>query len=160
MSDRFAAEVHIGGPIPRVLVADLAKVIAATGTSLVGYGDKIATEQEARQALREGTTVSLYDDQALCGRMSELEEFLLKHQIHFDHCSVAYGQYDAEIAVYRGGPEAVYMYATQDGRPLFSGEELAGILNHPQWSDSQKLQALGRLIHPPEMGPLEPIHLV
>ncbi|MGC9335811.1 MAG: hypothetical protein ACP5JJ_16815, partial [Anaerolineae bacterium] len=160
MFDRFAAEIHIGGPIPRTLIEPLAEAIVATGASLLGYGDKIATKQEALEALRDGTKVSLYDDQALCGRMADLEDFLLKHHIHFDHCSVAYGEYDAEMAFYRGGPEAVYIYATQDGRPLFSQEELAGILDHPQWSDSQKLEALGRLIHPPEMHPLQPLQLI
>ena len=91
MSDRYPAEIHIGSPIPQTLLDKLIQKIMEAGTSLNGYDDGCATEDEVRAALREGNILDLCDCHASYGHFGELEEFLIQNGIHFNHhCEACY----------------------------------------------------------------------
>ena len=159
MSDRYPAQIHIGGPIPRTLLEELVRKIAETGASLNGYDDGYAGEDEIRTALRESAVVNLYDCHASYGHFRELEAFLIEHGIHFNHHSEACYEYDAQNTCYRGG-QVLTMAANQAGHPLLSITEVLAILNNAQLEDHGRLEALRQLAEPPEISPLEPIQLI
>ena len=159
MSDRYPAEIHIGGPVPRTLLDDLVRKIAETGGSLSGYDEGGAAEDEIRAALREGAILDLCDCHACYGHFRELEAFLIEHGIHFNHHSEACYEYDAQNTCYRGG-QVLTMAANQAGHPLLSITEVLAILNNAQLEDHGRLEALRQLAEPPEISPLEPIQLI
>ena len=160
MSDRYPAEIHIGGQIQRSLVEELVRKIVETGASLNGYDDGAATEGEIRAGLREGNILSLYDCHAGYGHFHELEEYLIENGIHFNHHCEAYHEYEAENTYYRGGEQALSLPASQQGNLLIRHEEVMRILNNPGLDDQGKLNALTELTTPPETKLLEPIQFV
>ena len=159
MSDRYPAEIHIGGPVPRTLLDDLVRKIAETGASLNGYDDGCATEDEVRAALREGAILDLCDCHASYGHFGELEAFLIQHGIHFNHHCEACYEYDAQNTYYRGG-QVLTMAANQAGHPLLPVAEVLHVLNNTQLDDHAKVETLRRLAQPPEAQPLEPIRFI
>jgi len=159
MSDRYPAEIYIGGVIPRRVLDTLVRKITEAGVSLNGYDDDCATEDEIRAALKEGNTLDLYDCRAAYGHFDELEKFLIQHGIHFNHHSEACYEYDAENTYYRGG-KILTMAATQSGECLLPVTDILEVLNNHELDDFGKLEALTRLAVPPETKPLEPIQCV
>ena len=118
MADYYPAEIHIGGPIPRVVLDELIKEVVATGTSLEGYDERSVTDKSIRETLQEGQIIDLFDYRARYGRFDELEGFLVRHGIHFDlHCD-AYCEYDGENVYFRGGPRVLSLPASQNGNIL------------------------------------------
>ena len=157
MADHYPAEIHIGGPIKRIVIDELVKQIIATGASLNGYCENSVTDESAREPLKEGSIIDLFDDRARYGRFDELEKFLVRHRIHFDlHCD-AYSEYDGENVYYRGGKKVLSLPAGQEGNILIRHEDIMNILNNNDLDDHGKLGALIKLIVPPETKPLEPI---
>jgi hypothetical protein len=160
MSDRYPAEIQIGGLIPRTLLDELVKEIVATGTSLDDYGGRIATNESVQEVLQEGQIVKLCDDQARYGRFDELEDFLVRRGIHFNlHCD-AFCEYDGENVYFRGGKRLLSLPASQKGNILIRFEDIMNILNNHDLDDHRKLEALTKLVVPPETKPLEPIRFV
>jgi len=159
MSDRYPAEIHIGGPVPRTLLDELVRKIAETGASLTGYDDGCATEDEIRAALREGAILDLWDCHACYGHFGELEAFLIQHGIHFNHHCEACYDYDAENTYYRGG-QVLTRAADQAGRPLLKVAAVQEILNNAGLDDPAKLAALRQLTEPTEAQPLDPIRFI
>ena len=90
MADRYPAEIHIGGPIPRSLINELVRKAIETGASVKGYDGGTATEEDVRSALTGGRILSLFDCQAGYGHFPELEAFLVDNHIHFNHHCEAY----------------------------------------------------------------------
>jgi hypothetical protein len=160
MSDYYPAEIRIGGPIPKIVLTELIRVIVDEAVSLDGYGGPDATQNALREAFREGATVNLYADQARYGQFDSLEAFLVKHRLHFDRYSEAFCEFSAEAVFYRGGQEAVVLPADQSGHILLPFEDVVGILDDPSLDDRAKLVALRRLVARPETEPLAPIHLI
>jgi len=159
MSDRYPAEIHIGGPVPRTLLDELVRKIAETGASLNGYDDGCATEDEIRAALREGAILDLCDCHACYGHFGELEAFFIQHGIHFNHHCEAYYEYDAENTYYRGS-RVLTMAANQAGHPLLPVADVLAILNNTRLDDHAKVKALRGLAEPTEAQPLSPIQFV
>ena len=156
MSDRYPAEIHIGGAIPRTLLDELIRKVVETGASLNGYDDGCATEDEIRAALREGNIFDLCDCHACYGHFQELEEFLIQNGIHFNHHCEACYEYDAENNYYRGG-RVLTMTANQAGDCLLHVTDVLNILNNINLNDHVKVEALRSLTSPPETSPLQPI---
>ena len=116
MADHYPGEIHIGGPIKQAVLDELVKQIIATGASLNGYCESSVTNESAREVLKEGSIIDLFDDRARYGRFDELEDFLVRHGIHFDlHCD-AYSEYDGENVYFRGGQKVLSLPADQDGK--------------------------------------------
>ena len=159
MSDRYPAEIHIGGPIRRTLLDELVHKVMETGASLNGYDEGIASEDEIRVALTEGHILDLYDCQAGYGHFRELEEFLIRNGIHFNHHCEACYEYDAENTYYRGG-RVLTMAANQSGDSMLQVTEVLKILNNTNLDDHVKVKELRRLTEPPEITPLEPIRFI
>lgn len=160
MSDRYPAEIHIGGPIPRTLLDELVKEIVATGASLDDYGGRIVTNESVQEVFQKGQIVKLCDDQARYGSFEELEDFLVRRGIHFNlHCD-AFCEYDADNVYYRGGKKVLSLPASQKGNILIRFEDIMNILNNHNLDDHRKLEALTKLVVPPETKPLEPIRFV
>ena len=159
MSDRYPAEIHIGGPIPRTLLDKLIQKVIEAGASLNGYDDGCATKDEIRVALREGNILDLFDCHASYGHFGELEEFLEQNGIHFNHHCEACYEYDAVNTYYRGG-RVLTVAATQSGDCLLSIADVLHILNNCDLDDPGKLEALTQLVVPPETKLLEPIRFV
>ena len=160
MADYYPGEIHIGGPIPKRVILELIQKMVATGASLEGFGARAVTKITALQALRDNPIVDLYADQARYGRFEELEDFLVRHGIHFNlHCE-AYCEYEAEKVYYRGGMKVLSLPSDQSGNLLVRFEEVSAILENDQLDDHGKLAALRKLIIPSETKPLEPIRFV
>ena len=160
MSDYYPGEIHIGGPIPQAAIKELIEQIVATGASLEGYCGGGVTEETARKAILENKTIDLCADKARYGRFEELEDFLVRHGIHFNlHCE-AYCEYEAEKVFYRGGQRVLSLPSDQSGNLLVCFDDVTAILDNQELNDQGKLEALRKLIVPPETKPLEPIRFV
>jgi len=160
MAEHFAAEIHIGGPIPKAVLDELVATIVSEGASLEGYCEARATEEPVRKAFHEARVVDLYDEQASAGRFQALEAFLVEHGIHFDRHSDAFCEYEAENAYYRGDAEPVWFYADQVGNPLVRADDVVDVLDDRSTDDPAKMKALRDLASPPEMAPLAPVRLI
>jgi hypothetical protein len=160
MADYFPGEIHIGGPIPRRLLKRLIAAIVAEGLSLTNYGDPAATPSTLQKALEAGEIVHLYDDQATYGQFEGLENFLARHRIHFNRHSDSRYEFSAENVYCRGGKRPIVLFATEEGCPLLSCDEVTAILDNASLDDTAKLRAIRRKAAPPEMRPLEPVRLV
>ena len=160
MSDRFPAEIHIGGPMSKVALDGLIQAMMTEGGSLVDYGGAEPTRDALLDAIREGAIVNFYDDQASCGQFADLEAFLVQHGIHFDGHNDAYCQCDGENVFYRGGPEPIRTPATQSGQSLIGCRDILAVLDDASLADGEKLRGIRHLAAPPQAAPLEPIHFV
>ena len=160
MSDRFPAEIHIGGPMPKAALDGLIQAMMTEGGSLVDYGGAEPTRDALLDAIREGAIVNFYDDQASGGQFTGLEAFLVKHGIHFNGHNDAHYECDAENVFYRGGPEPTRMPATQGGESLVACRDILAVLDDASLADSDKLRGIRDLVAPPQAAPLEPIRFV
>jgi hypothetical protein len=89
-----------------------------------------------------------------------LERFLVDHRIPCDRCSEAFCEYNAEVVRYRGGKEVIVLPADQNGQVLLSREEVAAVLEDALLDAPAKVEAIRRLVSPPETAPLAPIRFV
>ena len=89
-----------------------------------------------------------------------LEQFLVDHQVPFDRFSEAFCEYNAEVVRYRGGKEAIVLPADQNGHVLLGREEIAAVLEDASLEAPAKVEAIRRLVSPPETEPLAPIRFV
>ena len=159
MSDRFPAEIHIGGTIPRKILPKLIRKIVETGASLGEYDGPIARQEETTRALSEGQILHLYDYQATNGRFDDLENFLIRHHLHHDIHRDAYQEYDAELFYYRNNSSAVF-FSSQSGQPLLPLSCFLEILDNAKLNDAAKVRQLHDLVHHKGVEPLQPIHLI
>jgi len=98
MSDRFPAEISIGGQIPEALVEDLVDAIFSEGVSW-DWGDAYVKKDEVRAALQEGKIVTFVNDEASYGEFTDLENFCADNFVDFDRQSTAKYEYDG-ISIY------------------------------------------------------------
>jgi hypothetical protein len=89
-----------------------------------------------------------------------LERFLVEHRIAFDRFSEAFCEYNAEVVRFRGGKEAVVLPADQNGNVLLDRETVAAVLEDALLDAPAKVEAIRRLVSPPETEPLAPIRFV
>ena len=156
MSDRFPAEITIGGRIPRRLLDELAGMIASEGVSIDWQYtlDKAAVRKAIEEAGAKGQTVRFTDDEACGGQFEDLENWLTSHGIDFDHHSDARYEYDGENAHGRGRRRPVVMKSDQSSQNLVSAEEVRKALASQAPSD-RKLARISRLVAvPPALTPI------
>src|SRR5688572_25011286 len=108
MSTRMAAEIWIGGQVPRKLIGKLRTQIAVTGVALE-WGDahfEPESTADLLAALRDTEGVRLLwlcHEDARYGQFPELEEFLEKQGIPYDRATDDKYEYDSELVQYRPG---------------------------------------------------------
>jgi len=156
MSDRFPAEISLGGRIPRRLLDELAGMIAAEGVSLDWqYAlDRAGVRAAIEEVAGHGETVRFTDDQAAYGLFEELESWLTRHGIDFDRHGDARYEWDGENAYGRGRRRPIIVNADQSGKDLISAEEVREVLAGRAPAD-RKLARIARLAAvPPALTPI------
>lgn len=126
MSDRFAAEISIGGTIPQHLTTKFIKAIAATKAALA-WGEETftpATRQDLMAALNEDGVLALCDEERAWGEFEALEEFLSKHHLPFIRHHEAKYEYDAETHWLDQEGQEHWAITDQDGNQLVAAGEL------------------------------------
>ncbi|HEY3963619.1 MAG TPA: hypothetical protein VGM05_03615 [Planctomycetaceae bacterium] len=122
MSDRMAAEIWIGGRIPKRLVPQLCGTICTEGISL-DWDESLFAPNNAADLLEgcgdEGGTrlLHLCNVEACWGEFGELEEFLVRRKISFRRRSEAKYEHDAQIVEFRPGIEPVRYPTDSSGKP-------------------------------------------
>lgn len=166
MSERMPAEIQIGGAVPASVVPALIEHISAEN-AFVSWEEVLfeATtgEELLALALCEGqtSTLRLVDHEAAWGEFSDLEEFLVKHQIAFDRQCGAKYEYDAQLVQFRPGMEGPYVWlANQNGQPHVALTDLVAVREALKSGRAEEaLQALQEALGP-EIPPLEPLRIV
>jgi len=153
MSDRFPAEITIGGNIPRRLLDELAGMIASEGVSLDWqYAlDTAAVRAAIETAAAKGETVRFTDDEACYGQFDDLENWLTAHGIDFDRHGDARYEYDGENAYGRGRKRPVIVNADQSGKDLVSAEEVRKVLASQAPVDRKLVQIAKLTTVPPTL---------
>lgn len=106
MSDRYSAEIHIGGDIPRVLAKRLYNEIRDSGGG-VDWGEDfpqhIKTLDELIRVWADQDAINVFHECARNGQFPDLEVFCERNGIAYDRFSSSYGDYTAESCHYRPG---------------------------------------------------------
>jgi hypothetical protein len=103
MSDRYAAQITIGGEIQQKDLTGLFKAITYEGISTEWDGDPFQPqhEKEIRGVLNKDGQLRLCDTQASDGRFPDLEQWLIAHRISFTTASEAKYENEAVVVEYR-----------------------------------------------------------
>lgn len=121
MADYMAAEIWIGGSIPKKLVRKLCDAIAGEGAALE-WGDarfEPTAGKDLADAVRDVEGVPLFwlcYERARYGKFSELELFLEKHGIPFDRASEGTCEFDPDLVQFRPGMPFPLTFATNRAR--------------------------------------------
>ena len=179
MADRMAAEIHIGGKIPRSLVPELCRQIVSAGVGLE-HGCQNFRPQGAddlRDACAnedEGQVLILYDDEARCGEFESLERFLREHQIAYTRRSEGRYEYSPQTVEFRPPDQLVEYPCSADFEPMVAATQLSPIqqiltqatahLHAGDFAAAQRTveEALRQLdtCLPPTVSPLEPLEII
>jgi hypothetical protein len=153
MTERMAAEIHIGGKIPRSVAQALCTAITESRSSLE-WGDsrcELNTPDElllARSADTGGPLLlKLYDDQARGGEFQTLETFLQEHSIPYCRWSEGKYDYDAESVAFHPQSGQVSCLTDHNQHPIVLASQLAPI--------EAKLTSLLETIRRGEAGTIE-----
>ena len=147
MSDRFAAQITVGGTIKRSLVEELCGVISQSGAGPDWEGGcEPQNEADLLELVGENGTMVLHDCQACYGQFDDLEQFLEEHEIPFDRHSEAKYEYDGELVKYRPGHGCDVFEATQDGRVCVKVAEVEDIVRRLDSVETLGKRELLRLV--------------
>lgn len=145
MSDRFPAQIWIGGKISRTaklypddpddnttILQGLVGALSADGASHE-YGDRpIDSNFDASLELAGYTDeglLHLKQDQAVNGEFSDTEEFCIEHDIPFDRWSDHYCECDAENVYWRPGMNSVvFRYSDAQGNEIVCGDTVRQVM--------------------------------
>ncbi len=140
MSDRFSAQIWIGGQISRTarLLPDDPDDDTTILQGLIGalhddgasheFGDVVILEDccdspELYFYLDDSDFLNLKCDQAVNGEFPETEEFCIQNGIAFNRWSDHYGEYGAENVHFRPGMDApLTTYADSAGKEIVCGD--------------------------------------
>jgi hypothetical protein len=170
MADRMAAEIWIGGKLPRSLLGEF-----PIDDLRVDWDENPVdrTSEETLVAGREDDCLHFCDCEVAWGEFQELEGWLREHKMPFKRRSS--GKYDYLPELVESRPdlgEEIQTIATDSGEPLVCKSELVPILEKMaelQRSDrplSAQLRAWKRLaskltkLVPPTLPPLPPFEIV
>ena len=173
MADRMAAEIWIGGKLPRSLLDEF-----PIDDLRVDWDENPVdrTSEEMLLAGREDDYLHFCDCEAAYGEFQELEGWLREHNIPFQRQSSGKYEYDPCFMEFRpdlpGTPDRNTL-TTQEGAPVICHEEIAKamqsmakLVKDQKRSETKRLQAweriyskLNRLI-PPTLPPLPPFEIV
>lgn len=134
MADYMAAEIWIGGLVPKNTVRRLCVVIGSEETAL-DWGDahfQPTKRQDLLDAVRDVAGVPLHwlgYERVRYGQFSELELFLEQHRIPFDRASEGTCEYDPDFVQYRPGMSCPRTFITNRSRqPVVERREVQAIL--------------------------------
>ena len=176
MADRIAAEIWIGGKLPRRLLEEFPVSDLCLDWD---YNRLKSTLEEDILAARDETGLLHFaDGEAAWGEFEELEGWLRKHNLPFSRHSEGKYEYSPEIVEFRPDLKGkrnrdVSSLTTPEGHPVVLAAEIEKVANrmaklaaHRKRSAMQRLQAWEKLlaklvrILPPKLPPLPPFQIV
>ncbi|HUT13539.1 MAG TPA: hypothetical protein VMY42_23830 [Thermoguttaceae bacterium] len=174
MADRIAAEIWIGGKLPRSLLDEF----PVSDLCLDWDGNRLQSSAEADilAARNEDGLLHFAEVEAAWGEFEELEGWLQEHNIPFRRQSEGKYEYDACIVEFRPdlkGKENRDTLTTRDGKPVVRIEEIekivesmAKLVADRKRPATKRLQAWERLYRkllravPFDLPPLPPFEIV
>lgn len=143
MSDRFAAQITIGGCISRALVPALCAALRKQRATL-DWGETPFLPQTvddlraARRVVDGEEVLQLCDAETRHGRFDDLEPFLVKRRVPFDRRTEGFLDRSPQLVAYR--PESQLVNFTTDG-----GEIVLPAL--PLWEFGAELERFRSFLH-------------
>ena len=174
MSDRMAAEIWIGGKLPRSLLNEFP--ISDLRLDWDESPVDATSEEGILSARDESGLLHFADCEAAYGEFAELEGWLREHNIPFQRQSSGRYEYDPCFVEFRpdlpGKPDR-YTLTTQEGAPVICREEIekalqsmARLVKDKKRSAEKRLQAWERIYRklshsiPPKLPPLPKFEIV
>lgn len=148
MADRMAAEIKIGGPLPKDKIQEFMDIIEGSGAG-PEYGEGSWDPEEILDAIHREAVLDLYDDEAAWGEFPELEAFCRGVGLSFVRRSEAKYEYDAEViwSTPLGGGGC---NVSAEGVPVLDAETIRDLLKKGVTALEARLDEL----EPPEVPPL------
>lgn len=162
MSDRFAAEIRIGGKVKRTQLSNLCEAIRAEGLSCDWGGaqvDEIAPENVTEYVNDDGI-LCFCDDQARYGEFETLEATLAKLGIAFDRESEGKYEYDPEIRHFRPGEMDEVHCTDHEGVPIIHPADVEKALKALKAGKIEKAIQILEKVCPKEPSPLPRFEIV
>jgi len=175
MSDRMAAEIWIGGKLPRSLLESF----PIDDLSLDWDNSRLASSAEADilAARDDGGLLHLADIEAAWGEFQELEAWLREHNMPFRRQSEGKYEHSPEIVEFRPDLKRkksrdVCITASHDGKPIVLAAAVQAIadrmakLKADRRSETKRLQVWEKLLRklvrilPPQLPPLPKFEIV
>jgi len=174
MADRMAAEIWIGGKLPRTLLDEFP--ISDLRVDFDENPFDATTEEGILSARDEAGLLHFADCEAAWGEFQELEGWLREHNIPFQRHSSGKYEHDPCLVEFRpdlpGTPDR-YTLTNQDGAPVVRNDEIEKAMksmerlaNDRKRSAEKRLLAWERIYRrlsrsmPPKLPPLPPIEIV
>lgn len=158
MSERYAANIKIGGQISKRRVPRLLKTICAASISH-DWGEPPFEPQSAEElstAIRDGH-LFLCDDQTRYGEFPELEAACRKLSLSYTRWCEGYCEYDAELVDWRPGmPEPLCRIGSNSSNAIFiPADEVRKALKHLESNHIGRARELLRKLCPdiPDLPP-------
>jgi hypothetical protein len=176
MADRMAAEIWLGGKLPRSLLEEF----PISGLCLNWDNARLLSSEEADilAARDEDGLLHFADAEAAWGEFQELEAWLREHNLPFRRRSEGKYEHSPELVEFRPDLKGkrnrdVYTFTSPEGAPVVSVSEVEAITNRMaklvadrKRSATQRLQAWEKLFRkltrvlPPKLPPLPPFTIV
>ncbi len=176
MADRMAAEIWIGGRLPRSLLDEFP--ISDLRVDWDEHPIDATTEDSILSARDERGLLHFADCEAAWGEFQELEGWLREHNIPFNRQSSGRYEYDPCFVEFRpdlrGKPnQDRYTLTTQEGAPVVCHDDvekamrgMARLVGDRKQSATKRLQAWERIYRrlvravPPKLPPLPPFEII
>lgn len=151
MSERYAANITIGGDLPRQRLAELLKAITVAGVSH-NWGEpplEPQSEADLLTSLRDGH-LFLCDDQTRYGEFPELETACRELNLSYARWSEGYCENDAEVVEWRPEmTEPLVRTGSNAGHEIFVPEdEVRKALRHLERNQIGRARELLRKLCP------------
>lgn len=163
MSDRYAAQITIGGEIQQKDLTRLFKAITHEGISTEWDGDPFQPqhEKEILCVLNKDGYLRSCDTQASDGRFPDLEQWLIAHHIPFTRASEAKYENDAVVLEYRPTlKRLISRAANNQGDTLISYEGALNALILLKKKETEKATCCLEHLLRPIVEPLPPLKLL
>jgi len=176
MADRMAAEIWIGGKLPRSLLDEFP--ISDLTLDWDAQPIDATSEESILSARDENQLLHFADTEAAWGEFAELEGWLREHNIPFQRQSSGKYEYDPCFVEFRSDLPGKqnrdrYTLTTEDGAPMVSRSEIekamqnmAKVVADKKRPAAKRLQAWERIYRklvrtiPPTLPPLPPFEIV
>lgn len=120
----ISANIEIGGPIRKTLLAKLVEAAGEQGV-LFNTTDELLTVKDLEAAIAAGKSINLYDSQASWGKFDDLQEFCRTRGLTFKRTCDATDEYDGEMEFWRPGMQKPLLQLTDsDNIPTITVEGL------------------------------------
>ena len=176
MADRMAAEIWIGGKLPRSLLENFP--ISDLRLDRDHNRLRSSTEADILAARDEDGLLYFADDEAAWGEFEELEGWLREHNLPFQRHAEGKYEHPAETIEFRPDLRGkrnrnVYVTTSPEGAPMVFASDIEAITTRMaklaadrKRSTTQRLQSWAKLLRkltlilPPKLPPLPPFEIV